>query len=255
MRSPKREREERERRGAVRRNVAISLRDRTKHSPSAIAEIEACTCPVRKGRAPLSLLRLSTLARSLAPSRSPVSLALLVSSSLYPSAAPVRPRNSRTFSLSVPSCTVQRFAPSSSLHSSYTLSRFYFFLCFIFFVLLSFSSSLDRVLRHLPLLFSPPYVTLYFSDLSPLLSLLLCRPSCLAMCIYHNSIFVHEPRKRRKSLYACIVYAAIAEVESLSENRRDDASASRRKINRSNPSQMTCTPKRHLKIFKRYIRK
>lgn len=136
MRSPKRERE-RERRGAVRRNVAISLRDRTKHSPSAIAEIEACTCPVRKGRAPLSLLRLSTLARSLAPSRSPVSLALLVSSSLYPSAAPVRPRNSHALflSLSVPSCTVRRFAPSSSLHSSYTLSRFYFFLYFIFFVL------------------------------------------------------------------------------------------------------------------------
>lgn len=120
----------------MRRNVAISLRDRTKHSPSAIAEIEACTCPVRKGRAPLSLLRLSTLARSLAPSRSPVSLALLVSSSLYPSAAPVRPRNSHALFLSlsrpVPS---ERFAPSSSLHSSYTLSRFYFFLCFIFFVL------------------------------------------------------------------------------------------------------------------------
>lgn len=155
MRSPKRERE-REGRGAVRRNVAISLRDRTKHSPSAIAEIEACTCPVRKGRAPLSLLRLSTLARSLAPSRSPVSLALLVSSSLYPSAAPVRPRNSHALFLSL--CPVlYRPEIRSFVVSSLVLHFIALLLLPLLHLLraLSSSSSLDRVLRHLPLLFSP----------------------------------------------------------------------------------------------------
>lgn len=200
----------------MRRNVAISLRDRTKHSPSAIAEIEACTCPVRKGRAPLSLLRLSTLARSLAPSRSPVSLALLVSSSLYPSAAPVRPRNSHALFLSLypvlyrpRDSLLRRLFTRLTLYRAFTSSSASSSSCSLVFVF--FGQSFAALAS--PLL--SPYVTLYFSDLSPLLSLLLCRPSCLAMCIYHNSIFVHGPRKRRKSLYACIVYAAIAEVESL----------------------------------------
>lgn len=190
MRSPKREREERERRGAVRRNVAISLRDRTKHSPSAIAEIEACTCPVRKGRAPLSLLRLSTLARSLAPSRSPVLLALLVSSSLYPSAAPVRPRNSHALFLSlsrpVPSgdsllrrlftrLTLYRaFTSSSTSSSSYSL-------VFVFFGQ-SFAALASPLL--------PPYVTLYFSDLSPLLSAVFSSAGrAVWLCVYTITLF------------------------------------------------------------------
>lgn len=202
----------------MRRNVAISLRDRTKHSPSAIAEIEACTCPVRKGRAPLSLLRLSTLARSLAPSRSPVSLALLVSSSLYPSAAPVRPRNSHALflSLSVPSCTVRRFAPSSSLHSSYTLSRFYFFLLHLL-----------RALSRLRLwtefcgtcLSSSPPVrhALYFSDLSPLLSAVFSSAGrAVWLCVYAITLFSStDPANAVSRFTHASLYAAIAEVESL----------------------------------------
>lgn len=216
MRSPKRERE-RERRGAVRRNVAISLRDRTKHSPSAIAEIEACTCPVRKGRAPLSLLRLSTLARSLARtlplSRVTCSSCFVLALSICRSRSPSK--LSRTFSLSlsrpVPSgdSLLRRLFTRLTLYRAFTSSSTSSSSCSLVFV---FFGQSFAVLAS-PLL--PPYVTLYFSDLSPLLSLLLCRPSCLAMCICHNAIFVHGPRKRRKSLYACIVYAAIAEVESL----------------------------------------
>lgn len=198
----------REGREAVRWNAAISLRDRTKHSPLAIAEIEACTCRVRKGRAPLSLLRLSTLARlSLAPSRPLVTcsscfvLALSICRSRSPS------KLSRTFSSSVLSLTAQKFAPSflhlhhaftsssasssslsSSSSSSSSLDTEFCFACF--------SSS---PVRH-TVLFLPLSVSLFFFSL-------------FGYVYMHNAIFVHGPRKRRKSFYAYIVYAATAEVE------------------------------------------
>lgn len=174
----------------MRRNVAISLRDRTKHSPSAIAEIEACTCPVRKGRAPLSLLRFSTLARSLAPSRSPVLLALLVSSSLYPSAAPVRPRNSHALFLSlsrpVPSgdSLFRRLLTRLTLYRAFTSSSTSSSSCSLVFVF--FGQSFAALAS--PLL--PPYVTLYFSDLSPLLSAVFSSAGrAVWLCVYTITLF------------------------------------------------------------------
>lgn len=202
----------------MRRNVAISLRDRTKHSPSAIAEIEACTCPVRKGRAPLSLLRLSTLARSLAPSRSPVSLALLVSSSLYPSAALPFALETLTHFFSL--CPVLYRPEILSFVVSSLVLHFIALLPLPLLHLLralSSSSSLDRVLRHLPLLFSPPYVTLYFSDLSPLLSAVFSSAGrAVWLCVYAITLFSStDPANAVSRFTHASLYAAIAEVEFL----------------------------------------
>lgn len=77
----------------MRWNVAISLRDPTKHSPSATAEIEACTCPVRKGRAPVSSPPLH--ARSLEPAaRVSCSSCFVLALSVCPPSRSLAPRNS-----------------------------------------------------------------------------------------------------------------------------------------------------------------
>lgn len=203
----------------MRRNVAISLRDRTKHSPSAIAEIEACTCPVRKGRAPLSLLRLSTLARSLAPSRSPVSLALLVSSSLYPSAAPVRPRNSHALFLSL--CPVlypsgdsllRRLFTRLTLYRAFTSSPTSSSSCSLVFVF--FGQSFQR---YLPLLFSPRTSRCTFlTSLRCSLQLFSSAGRAVWLCVYAITLFSStDPANAVSRFTHSSLYAAIAEVESL----------------------------------------